>query len=114
MDRGTKVDEKSRSSHLSLNASDSELETTYDSSFGQPLVVVEKFDDLKHRKDSNTPTVKEKSSYRWYHINREMLLSKIAYFLEGGRRMSYTPFLILFFTSIGLSKVEAGIILGFR
>ena len=96
------------------NSSDPELETSQESSFSQPLVVVDKKDNMKSRTTSSMSPSQVKHLYKWYHINWEMVPSKIAYFLDKARRLCYTPFLIIFFTSIGLSKVEAGIILGFR
>ena len=52
--------------------------------------------------------------YRWYQVNKDILPAKIAYFLDVARRIGALPNLVLFFTGIGLNKVDAGLILGFR
>ena len=52
--------------------------------------------------------------YKWYTINWDILPAKGAFFFETARRVGCLPSLVLFLTGIGLDKVEAGLILGFR
>ena len=54
------------------------------------------------------------SNYKWYNVNIEFLPAKICHFMDSAKKLTYLPNLILFLTSLGLSKSEAGIILGFR
>ena len=52
--------------------------------------------------------------YKWYNINWDILPAKAAFFFDTARRVGCLPSLVLFLTGIGLDKVEAGLILGFR
>ena len=58
--------------------------------------------------------IQEPPKYRWYNINLDILPAKTAYFFDTARRVGSLTSLVLFLTGIGLDKVEAGIILGFR
>ena len=49
----------------------------------------------------------------WFAIDTYMLSSKISYILVLAKQ-SYSPYMILYLTSIGLNPSEAGIITGFR
>ncbi|XP_066913636.1 major facilitator superfamily domain-containing protein 6-like [Clytia hemisphaerica] len=53
------------------------------------------------------------TKYKWYNVNTEFLPAKICYFTDSAKKLTYLPNLILFLTSLGLSKSEAGVILGF-
>ena len=61
--------------------------------------------------DMQQPEVRQ---YKWYNVNTEILPSKLAFFFDAARRVGCGANLVLFLTGIGLSKVEAGLILGFR
>ncbi|XP_066913637.1 major facilitator superfamily domain-containing protein 6-like [Clytia hemisphaerica] len=63
--------------------------------------------NLDDQKSYNAPRNK------WYHINMVFLSAKFCYFFDEAKKLTYLPSLILFLTSLGLSKSEAGIILGF-
>ena len=52
--------------------------------------------------------------YRWFHVNWDILPSKASYFFVCARQIGSLSSLVLFLTGIGLDKVEAGLILGFR
>ena len=67
--------------------------------------------DVIRRDDSD---VKPNKRYKWYHINWNMLPTKLAYFCETGRRLGFSPNLALFLISIGLNKEESGFIVGLR
>ena len=54
------------------------------------------------------------SKYKWYHIDPNAIPSKCAYFFECARRISYEPNMVVFLTSIGLNKAEAGLVFGLR
>ena len=54
------------------------------------------------------------SKYKWYHIDPNAIPAKCAYFFECARRIGYQPNLVMFLTSIGLNKAEAGFIVGLR
>lgn len=73
-------------------------------------------ESMELTKDCNrTTTNKNKNErHKWYHINTSILPAKCSYFFECARRIGYSPNLILFLTSIGLTKLEAGFIVGFR
>ncbi|XP_066929775.1 major facilitator superfamily domain-containing protein 6-like isoform X2 [Clytia hemisphaerica] len=67
--------------------------------------MLDKDDDLENA----LPTLK----YKWYHINRDILPAKMAYLLENGRRAPSDVMLSLFYSAIGLSKSEIGLVMGF-
>jgi len=54
----------------------------------------------------------QREDSKWYTFDVQALPLKIAYFVYGLHRMSYKPFLIVFFCSIGLNKAEAGLLVG--
>ena len=54
------------------------------------------------------------SKHKWYHIDPNAIPAKCAYFFECARRIGYQPNLVMFLTSIGLNKAEAGFIVGLR
>ena len=56
----------------------------------------------------------DKVIYKWYNINMSMLPAKLSYVFESGRRIGYDPNLVMFLTSVGLNKAQAGFIHGFR
>ena len=58
------------------------------------------------------PKPSSRPGSKWYTIDVKALPLKLAYFIYGFHRMSYKPFLIVFFTSIGLNKAEAGLLVG--
>ena len=84
------------------------------------------YNNIGNSKDNNiktnnnghitTPSPSTKPSTRpgskWYTFDVNALPLKLAYFIYGFHRMSYKPFLIVFFTSIGLNKAEAGLLVG--
>ena len=51
---------------------------------------------------------------KWYHINKNTITSKIAYFIMGSKEGAYKPFLYPFLVDIGLSASQAGLISGLR
>ena len=63
-----------------------------------------------HDEESNN----KPSKYKWYRIDPNAIPSKCAYFFESARRISYEPNMVMFLTSIGLNKAEAGLIFGLR
>ncbi|XP_066924358.1 major facilitator superfamily domain-containing protein 6-like [Clytia hemisphaerica] len=69
---------------------------------------------LSKLEDIEISTEDKRPKYRWYQVNKDILPAKIAYFLDVARRIGALPNLVLFFTGIGLNKVDAGLILGFR
>ncbi|XP_066934838.1 major facilitator superfamily domain-containing protein 6-like [Clytia hemisphaerica] len=69
---------------------------------------------LKNLNDENDEEGGEIKKYKWYNINWNTLPAKAAFFFDTARRVGSLPSLVLFLTGIGLDKVEAGLILGFR
>jgi len=59
----------------------------------------------------NTESNDDEATSIWA-VNKRMVPSKIAYILSGGHLGSHIAFLNLFFTSVGLSPIHAGIITG--
>ena len=57
---------------------------------------------------------KKESLRRLFSINTRMLPAKFAYILYGGNIGSHIAFLNVFFTSVGLSTLQAGLITGIR
>eukprot|EP00111_Clytia_hemisphaerica_P012029 TCONS_00035364-protein len=66
---------------------------------------------INMRDRHHNPKEKRPNS-KWYTLNFNALPLKLAYFIYGLHRMSYKPFLIVFFSSIGLNKAEAGLLVG--
>ena len=59
------------------------------------------------------PEIKpQREDSKWYTIDVQALPLKVAYLVYGLHRMSYKPFLIVFFCSIGLNKAQAGLLVG--
>ena len=54
------------------------------------------------------------SKYKWYNVDPNAIPAKCAYFFECARRIGYQPNLVMFLTSIGMNKAEAGFIVGLR
>ena len=52
--------------------------------------------------------------HKWYHIDPYAIPSKCAFFFECAMRSGLQPNLVMFLTSIGLNKAEAGFIVGLR
>ena len=50
--------------------------------------------------------------HKWYHVNWTMMPAKLAYLLNGARRIGFAPNLVLFLMAIGLNKKESGFIVG--
>ena len=68
-----------------------------------------KEDDLEKSLQKNDTKVN-----RWYHIDLDMLPSKLLFSFDSAKRQGTVPFMVAFFNSLGLSKSEAGVIVGFR
>lgn len=56
----------------------------------------------------------DKTTPKWYAIDRDMIVCKIAYLFENAKQSCYIPLMILFFESIGLDSSRAGLINGLR
>ena len=56
----------------------------------------------------------EPAKHKWYHINPHSIPAKLVFFFVGFRIGAYIPFMILFFTDVGLSPSKAGLIAGLR
>jgi len=52
--------------------------------------------------------ITKRQDYKWYHVNLSVLPAKLAFIFH------IASFLVIFLTAIGLDKVEAGLIAGFR
>ena len=62
----------------------------------------------------SSSTLTKRKVYAWYHVNTSVLPAKLAFIFHIARQTSVHAFLVLFLTAIGLDKVEAGLIAGFR
>ena len=71
----------------------------------EQIMEIEKPDDF-----DNSTIQKSK----WYHVNKETIPSKIAYYLVGSMGGAYTPFINPFLVDVGLSPSQAGLITGLR
>jgi len=58
--------------------------------------------------------ITKRQDYKWYHVNLSVLPAKLAFIFHIARQVVVHAFLVIFLTAIGLDKVEAGLIAGFR
>uniref|UniRef100_A0A7M5V3N2 Major facilitator superfamily associated domain-containing protein n=2 Tax=Clytia hemisphaerica TaxID=252671 RepID=A0A7M5V3N2_9CNID len=73
-----------------------------------------KVEQENRNKGKETEEKHKTSKHKWYHVNPNAISSKCAYFFECAMRSGLQPNLVMFFTSIGLNKAEAGFIVGLR
>ncbi|XP_066930946.1 major facilitator superfamily domain-containing protein 6-A-like [Clytia hemisphaerica] len=64
--------------------------------------------------DNDEKETRSQYQYRWYNINPKAFPAKCSYFFEKARVVGFSPNLVMFLTSIGLNKAEAGFIGGLK
>ena len=70
-------------------------------------------DDFSH---SCSTLVNEKNGNdldKWYYIDKDMIPAKLTYLFSGAERSSTSPYLAIFFTSIGLNLKQVGYVFSF-
>ena len=77
---------------------------------GASSLVLSRQNDLPTATSSTDMVTDDKDKSKWYHINSNMLSSKLSYLFQNAKDACYLPYMILFLSNIGLTAAQAGVI----